>query len=200
MSLKRLYFAFVLAVGLVIGWALVTTAQANVKIEPPCTSVKLTNFEPRRYITGDLTVNGVTDHVQFIGPEAEFPVPAGATTVTASFTVAGETWYSNECVVQPQPVVQPPPTQQPPDQAQPEDGVKKRTITCTWLKKVGAGRKHLIKYGCITPRRPRPPVTPADRCPPEKAGERWHRRARERYGCPLPPRFRPPRVQVPVTG
>ena len=175
--------------GLAVGAACLAApalASANVTLgvacQGPTARVVLDGFVPGREISGSLLVSldGETVYVgshRFTGPTSQltFRLPRGRGWLVAAYAVGTERWSASAPVEcdgpapalppappgEPEPpVVDPaprPPQATPPPTARPTD--------CVSLIRVGAGRRWLVRFGCVRPA-PRPLLT----CP---AGARW---------------------------
>lgn len=173
--------------------ALAATAHGNVAITPACDAVTLTGFRPAALPLSDVTITsdaGTHRSGPYAGPGWTIPVPTSARgTVRASASDGYTTWTSDACLIAVPPTPTPgpatPPAPQGPGVGEPADSSTRRVEPMP--RKEGA-------------RKPAKRVTPARRCPPEKAGRRWHIRARAKWGCAMPSRFRVVRSRVGVTG
>jgi hypothetical protein len=201
---------------LAAGLLLPARAEANVSLgvacQGPTARVVLDGFAPGRAISGSLlvTLDGDTVHVgshAFTGPTSllTFRLPRGRGWLVAAYAVGTEQWSDAAAVECEGPVpALPPAPQTPPASSAPEPAAPAprpprtaeppaaRPTDCATLRLVGAGRRWLVRFGCV---RPQPRITCAELIR-RGAGPRWFWRLR----CPMPLPPRPPAVHVPVTG
>lgn len=209
----RTAIALMAAPILAAGLLLPGRAEANVSVgiacQGPTAYVILDGFVPARDISGSLlvTLDGETVHVgshRFRGPTSilTFHLPRGRGEIVAAFAVGTERWSSARSVacdrsapalppappLPPEDIVVPapsPPVATPPPTARPK-------TECSHLRSVGAGRRWLVRFGCV---RPQPRITCRELIR-RGAGPRWY----WRYRCPQPSPPLPPATRVPVTG
>jgi hypothetical protein len=170
----------ILAAGLLLPGRAEANVSVGVACQGPTARVVLDGFVPGREISGSLLValDGETVHVgshRFRGPTSilTFHLPRGRGEIVAAFAVGTERWSSARSVacdrsapalppappLPPEDIVVPapsPPVATPPPTARPK-------IDCAYLRRVGAGRRWLVRFGCV---RPQPRIT----CP---SGARW---------------------------
>jgi hypothetical protein len=209
----RTAIALMAAPILAAGLLLPTRADANVSLgvacQGPIARVVLDDFVAGREISGSLlvTLDGETVHVgthTFTGPQSllTFRLPRGRGWLVAAYAVGTERWsdaQAVECEAPVPPLPPAPPGPEPPvvdpaprpPQATPPPTARPK-IDCATLRLVGAGRRWLVRFGCV---RPQPRITCAELIR-RGAGPRWFWRLR----CPMPLPPRPPAVHVPVTG
>jgi hypothetical protein len=211
----RTAIALMAAPILAAGLLLPGRAEANVSIDVACPSpdraqalVVLDGHVPGRTISGSLlvTLDGETVHVgthRFTGPASSVPValPRGSGRLVAAYAVGRDRWSASadvSCAAPPLPPAppgeeSPPPVAPapPPPPVATAPPVTRPAIDCAHLRRVGAGRRWLVRFGCVG----QPRITCAD-LRRRGAGPRWYWRLR----CPMPITPPPAAPHVPVTG
>lgn len=199
-------------------WAFAApVASANVAIGVACpansaeATVTLDRFAPGRTISGSLlvTLDGDTVHVgshRFVGPSSTvtLTLPRGTGRLVGAFAVGAERWAAAvdvACGDGPEPALPPGPPGEPEPSVPVAPGDRPGVtpppppgprIDCAYLRSVGAGRRWLVRLGCV---RPQPRITCRELIR-RGTGPRWY----WRYRCPMPTPPRPPVRHVPVTG
>jgi hypothetical protein len=164
-------------------------ASANVGLSVDCAdparpqaTLALEGFVPGRAISGSYLaiLDGDTVAIgshRFTGPASSvtFALPRGTGHLVGAYAVGGETWSAAAdvpCAPLPPAPQTPPAPVSPPEPAAPAPRPPRtaeppaaRPIDCAYLTRVGAGRRWLVRFGCVRVQ-PRPRLT----CP---RGARW---------------------------